>query len=193
MDMLTQQQGRILVHLARQRIEERLGIEPTAPVAPEDLQDPALQEQRGVFVTLHKKNKELRGCIGSLAAEEPIVDGIGRHALNAAFDDHRFAPVSAAELAHLYIEVSMLTEPEELEGVNGEELLQRLQPGRDGVILQGPGGVSATFLPQVWQQLPLPEQFLGHLCRKAGLAEQAWRADSLRFFVYQVQSFAEPR
>jgi len=191
--MLTQRQGHLLVRLARQRIEERLGIEAAAPIAAEDLQDPALQEQRGVFVTLHKKNKELRGCIGSLAAAESIVDGIGRHALNAAFDDHRFTPVSAAELAHVHIEVSVLTEPESLEVENGEELLQRLRPGRDGVILQGPGGASATFLPQVWQQLPLPEQFLGHLCRKAGLAEQAWRTDALRFFVYQVQSFAEPR
>lgn len=193
MTMLSQQQGQFLVRLARQRIEEQLGLEPTAPVAEADLQDPVLQEHRGIFVTLHAKNKELRGCIGSLVAGESIVDGVGRHALNAAFDDHRFSPVTAAELAHLQVEVSVLTEPEPLEPAVGEALLQRLRPGKDGVILQGPGGASATFLPQVWSQLPGPEQFLGHLCRKAGLAEQAWRTGSLSFSVYQVQSFEEPR
>jgi uncharacterized protein len=192
MNMLSQEQGQLLVRLARQRIEEQLGLEPTAPVDEADLQDPVLQEHRGIFVTLHAKNKELRGCIGSLAAGESIVDGVGRHALNAAFDDHRFSPVAPAELAHIQVEVSVLTNPEPLEPADEANLLHRLRPGRDGVILQGPGGASATFLPQVWRQLPVPEQFLGHLCRKAGLAEQAWRAGTLRFSVYQVQSFEEP-
>lgn len=192
MNTLSQKQGHLLVRLARQKIEEQLGLEPTAPVSEADLQDPLLQEHRGVFVTLHTTTQELRGCIGSLVAGESIVDGVSRHALNAAFDDHRFAPVAPSELDHLQVEVSVLTAPESLEPTDEETLLQRLRPGQDGVILQGPGGSSATFLPQVWRQLPEPEQFLGHLCRKAGLAEQAWRSGSLHFFVYQVQSFAEP-
>jgi uncharacterized protein len=193
MDMLTQRQGHLLVRLARQRIEERLGIKSAAPIAAEDLQDPALQEHRGVFVTLHKKNKELRGCIGSLAAVEAIVDGIGSHALNAAFDDHRFAPVSAAELAHLHIEVSVLTEPETAGGRKRRRTAPAVATGqRRGHSPGAPGserhlfapGLAAASFARAVSRASLPQ---------GRLAEQAWRTDSLRFFVYQVQSFAEPR
>lgn len=190
--MLTQQQGQLLVRLARQQIEQQLGFEPARPVTPEELDHPALRQKRGVFVTLHKR-RELRGCIGSLAAEEPIVEGIKRHALNAAFHDYRFTPLTTTELPSLEVEVSVLSEPVPLTYADADDLLHRLRPGTDGVILRGPAGASATFLPQVWQQLPAPEQFLGHLCRKAGLAEGAWRSGTLRILTYQVQSFAEIR
>ncbi|ADW16460.1 AMMECR1 domain protein [Desulfobulbus propionicus DSM 2032] len=190
--MLSQQQGQVLVRLARQEIERHLGMTPSRPVTTEELRDPALQERRGVFVTLHKRG-DLRGCIGSLAAAESIVDGTRRNALNAAFHDYRFEPLTTAELPALHVEVSVLTEPQPLAYENADDLLRLLRPGVDGVILQGPGGASATFLPQVWQQLPAPDQFLGHLCRKAGLAQGAWRSGTLGVFTYQVQSFEEPR
>ena len=89
--MLTEQQGRLLVRLARQTIEQHLGHPPSQPVNDDELNQPALQEQRGVFVTLHKRGN-LRGCIGSLVAAEPLVDGIRRNAINAAFHDFRFPP-----------------------------------------------------------------------------------------------------
>jgi len=186
--VLTNQQGQTLVRLARQQIEHHLGVTPESPVEEAELADPALQQKSGVFVTLHKRGA-LRGCIGSLAAVEPIVEGIRRNALNAAFQDYRFKDLTAAELPDLHVEVSVLTEPKPLAYHNADELLHLLRPGIDGVILNGPGGASATFLPQVWQQLPVPEQFLGHLCRKAGLAESAWRSGSLDISTYQVQSF----
>ena len=190
--MLTEQQGQVLVRLARQQIERQLGVEPERPVTAEELGQPAFQCKRGVFVTLHKRGS-LRGCIGSLAAVEAIADGIRRHALNAAFHDHRFQPLTAAELPALHVEISVLTDPEPLSYQGADQLLRLLRPGIDGVILQGPGDASATFLPQVWQQLPAPEQFLGHLCRKAGLAEGAWRSGTLQILTYQVQSFEESR
>lgn len=190
--MLTQQQGQILIRLARQQIEERLGGTVSQPVTAEELEAPAFFEKRGVFVTLHKKNN-LRGCIGSLAAVEGLADGIKRNALNAAFQDYRFDPLTAEELADLHIEVSILTEPQPLNYATADQLVRLLRPMVDGVILQGPGGASATFLPQVWQQLPMVEQFLGHLCRKAGLADGAWRSGTLQISTYQVQSFEESR
>ncbi len=190
--MLTKQQGDILLRLARQQIENHLGVEVSVTVTVDELNDPAFLERRGVFVTLHKR-RDLRGCIGSLVAMESIADGIRRNALNAAFHDSRFAPLTATELQDLHLEISVLTDPQPLAYETADELIRRLRPGIDGVILKGPGNASATFLPQVWQQLPTPEQFLGHLCRKAGLADSAWRSGSLQIFIYQVQSFEEPR
>jgi AmmeMemoRadiSam system protein A len=190
--MLTEQQGRLLVRLARQTIEQHLGQPSTQPVSDDELKHPALQEQRGVFVTLHKRG-DLRGCIGSLVAAEPLVDGIRRNAINAAFHDFRFHPLTVDELAQLHVEVSVLTEPAPLAYDTPDDLLHLLHPGRDGVILEGPGHARATFLPQVWQQLPSVEQFLGHLCRKAGLAETTWRTGNVDISTYQVQSFEEPR
>ncbi len=190
--MLTKQQGHTLVRLARQHIENHLAVKVTNPVTTDELKDPAFLEKRGVFVTLHKRH-DLRGCIGSLASVESIVDGIKSNALNAAFHDYRFEPLLAAELPDLHVEISILTDPQPLAYGSADELIGRLRPAIDGVILKGPGGASATFLPQVWQQLPSPEQFLGHLCRKAGLADGAWRSGTLQIFTYQVQSFEEPR
>ncbi|MDD2465014.1 MAG: AmmeMemoRadiSam system protein A [Desulfobulbus sp.] len=190
--MLSEQQGRLLVHLARQTIEQHLGATTSRPVSNGELAQPGLEEKRGVFVTLHKRG-DLRGCIGSLTAVEPIIDGIRSNALNAAFHDFRFNPVAMDELEQLHVEISVLTDPVPLPFTAPEELRHLLCPGRDGVILEGPGGASATFLPQVWEQLPSVEQFLGHLCRKAGLAESTWRSGNVRLSTYQVQSFEESR
>lgn len=190
--MLTNEQGAVLVRLARQVIAEQLHIPSVEPVSAEEQNHPALQEKRGVFVTLHKR-EALRGCIGSLSAAESIVAGVKRHALNAAFHDHRFEPVSADEFDDLHIEVSVLSEPSACDYADSADLLSRLQPGIDGVILRGAGGRGATFLPQVWKQLPEPADFLRHLCLKAGLAPTAWQNDGLELHTYQVQYFEEPR
>ncbi len=190
--MLTETQGQVLVRLVRQQIEERLNLPQSDPVSEEDLVDPAFQEHRGVFVTLHKR-QALRGCIGSLAGAESILAGIKRHALNAAFHDHRFQPVIVAEQKDLHIEVSVLSEPQDVVYVDGDDLAEKLRPEIDGLILRASGGVGATFLPQVWKQLPDPNAFLSHLCSKAGLAPTAWKTDRLEVQTYQVQYFEEPR
>jgi len=188
--MLTEQQGRILIQLARQTIEEYLGIPPGKPVEPESLNDPAFREKRAVFVTLNKRG-QLRGCIGCLTGTESIVEGIKRHALNAAFNDYRFSPVTGDELPSLEIDISVLTEPQPLPYRDSKDLISKLRPNIDGVILKHPSGASSTFLPQVWQQLPSPPHFLGCLCRKAGLPETEWSTGSLSIQVYQVQYFKE--
>jgi uncharacterized protein len=190
--MLTEQQGQRLICLARQTIEHRLGLVNAPDVPESELGEPSLQERRGVFVTIHKHGA-LRGCIGSLAATESIVDGVRRHALNAAFHDLRFQPVTEEEASDLVLEVSLLSEPQPLDYNSGVDLVGKLHPGKDGVIIRDPSGASATFLPQVWEQLREPEAFLGHLCRKAGLPATAWTTGALTILTYQVQHFEESR
>jgi AmmeMemoRadiSam system protein A len=186
-DLLTNEQGEFLLQVARASIGEKLGKTEIIP----DSVDDVLQGQSGTFVTL-KIAGQLRGCIGNIEPAGSIYHSIRRNALNAAFHDHRFAPLTLAELEQVHIDVSILTSATPLSYVDGDDLLRKLHPGVDGVILRY-GHAGATFLPQVWEQLPQPEHFLGHLCRKAGLPEKAWRDSHPEIFVYQVQSFEEKR
>lgn len=190
--MLTEQQGHTLIQLARQTIEEHLGLQPGNPVAPEMLNDPSFKEKRAVFVTLNKRG-QLRGCIGCLVGTESILAGIKRYALNSAFNDHRFSPVTREEVPDLEINISVLSDPQVLEYKSGDDLIDKLRPKIDGVILKHPTGAGATFLPQVWEQLPNPQLFLGHLCRKACLRETEWQTGSLTIQTYQVQYFKEKK
>ncbi|MEE4607597.1 MAG: AmmeMemoRadiSam system protein A [Desulfobacteraceae bacterium] len=187
---LSQAQGQLLVRLARQTIARRLGqtVE-DVDIAARAAEDPAFQRRSDTFVTL-KIGGRLRGCIGSLAAEETIGQGVQRNALNAAFNDYRFAPLTAEELARTTIEVSVLTPPTPLDYRDADDLVAKLRPGVDGVILRQ-GSRSATFLPQVWAQLPRPEAFLDHLCLKAGLGPEAWRRGEVQISTYQVVYFEE--
>jgi len=189
--VLTPEQGAALVALARRTLADHFGK--AAPGDSEEfaqqLVSPALQAHCGTFVTL-KHAERLRGCIGSLSASVPIVSGIRENALNAAFHDPRFSPLKKDELADVRIEVSVLSEPAPLDYANAVDLAAKLRPGIDGVIIKK-GYASATFLPQVWEQLPQPESFLSHLCMKAGLPADEWRDGDLKVLVYQVQCFEE--
>lgn len=190
---LTSSQGMTLVALARQTLARHLGRTPP-PAEAQGLEArlaaPALQARCGTFVTL-KINHRLRGCIGNLSADASLAAGVRDNALNAAFHDPRFSPLTAAELDTLQIEVSVLSEPLRLDYTDADDLLSRLKPGIDGVILKK-GHASATFLPQVWEQLPQPDAFLSNLCMKAGLPADRWRQGDLTVLVYQVQYFHEP-
>ena len=148
-----------------------------------------MASHRGTFVTL-KIAGELRGCIGSLTTNQPLTDNVRANALNAAFHDPRFAPLTAEEWPQVQIEVSVLSAPRKLDYASGEELPDRLSPHVDGIVIRS-GYASSTFLPQVWKQLPRPQDFLAHLCLKAGLAADAWRKGNLEVETYQVQSFEE--
>ena len=183
-------QGQALVKLARQTIAERLGKK-SIKVDPDAMADVAFQDHRGTFVTL-TINKQLRGCIGNLNSTESILAGIKRNAVNAAFHDPRFSPLKAHELDQVDIEVSILTEPQRLEYGDSKDLLSKLRVHVDGVILSK-GPASATFLPQVWEQLPRPEQFLSHLCMKARLPADDWKKSQLDILTYQVQYFEEEK
>jgi AmmeMemoRadiSam system protein A len=191
---LSPEQGAALVTLARRTLAGHYG----KTVSPGEtrqldalLADPVLQARSGTFVTL-KIDNQLRGCIGSLAATTPMAQGVRENALNAALHDPRFPALKKAELESVRIEVSVLTEPVELEYTDADDLLARLKPGVDGLIIKK-GYASATFLPQVWEQLPRPESFLSHLCMKAGLPAEQWREGDLTVLVYGVQYFEEER
>ena len=188
---ITDEQGQRLVQVARRTIAARLGTfdDPGKVIPDNELADPAFQEQRGTFVTL-KINNQLRGCMGCLTPSETIIEGVRRNAINAAFNDPRFPALTALELEQAEIEVSILTEPRELEYADGSELLKKLRPDIDGVIISK-GMARATFLPQVWQQLPGTEEFLTHLCRKAGLSSDEWEKGTMNVSIYQVQYFHE--
>ena len=187
---LNGKQGQILVKLARQTIEERLDKR-SIKVDPNAMTDSVFKQKRGTFVTL-TIDKQLRGCIGNLDSKDSIVDGIERNAVNAAFRDPRFPPLKAGELDRVDIEVSILTEPQPLKYKDSEDLLAKLRVNVDGVILRK-GSASATFLPQVWAQLPQPEMFLSHLCTKAGLSSDTWKEGNLDILTYQVQCFEEEK
>lgn len=186
------QHGDTLLRLARKTIAEKLGctVDPeTVDGLADVLQDAVFRRCHGTFVTL-KIDDHLRGCIGNLTALEPLKENIPRNAINAAFKDPRFSPLSSDEFERVEIEVSILTEPQPLEYADSRDLLGRLRPDIDGVILSE-GAASATFLPQVWEQLPSAKDFLSHLCLKAGLPGDAWEKDRLEISTYQVQYFEE--
>ncbi len=186
----TKEQGMALVALARRTIQENLGEQaPANPKLAEALADEALKVKAGTFVTLTMKG-QLRGCIGSLEAREPLVEGVKHNALNAAFRDPRFSALTKKELANVHVEVSILTEAKPLAYTDSKDLLKKLRPGVDGLIIRQ-GLAGATFLPQVWEQLPDKEEFLAHLCMKAGLSPDEWKKGKLEVQTYQVQYFEE--
>jgi AmmeMemoRadiSam system protein A len=190
-EQLTKEQGRILVNLARATLIKELNADQS--MIPADLeqrlQDPALDQKLGTFVTLHL-NDNLRGCIGSLEATEPLRENVQKNALNAAFRDPRFPPLGLNELPEVDIEISVLTSPTPFKYSSPQDLVNKLRPGVDGVILKK-GMAQSTFLPQVWDQLPQPEAFLSNLCLKAGLPAEDWKKGEVQVFTYQVQSFEE--
>jgi len=190
--LIREKEGEALLNVARAAIAEKLN-------APDDhtgdaaasIADDILNMRRGTFVTL-KIDHQLRGCIGNLSPDRKLIDSIKENAISAAFRDPRFRPLSREELDRVDIEISLLTEPRPLAYTDGKDLIARLRPHIDGVILRK-GPYSSTFLPQVWEQLPDPEMFLDHLCLKAGLPAKAWRQPGLEVMTYQVQYFEEKR
>ncbi|MCF8040243.1 MAG: AmmeMemoRadiSam system protein A [Desulfohalobiaceae bacterium] len=190
---LTGEQGQALVQLARSTLRNTLGKtnEPLDEEVQRVLAEPKLQQKRGTFVTLHIKDR-LRGCIGCLTAEKSTVDSVRENAVNAALHDPRFPPLAARELEETHIEVSVLSEPQPLDYKDGQDLLHKLRPKVDGVILKK-GMARSTFLPQVWEQLPDAKQFLSQLCLKAGLPAEAWKTEHPEILTYQAQYFEEPK
>ena len=186
---LTAEEQAYLLTLARSTIETTLGVQPTA-VPSEETRTSRLLAPGAAFVTLHTRDGNLRGCIGSLVAHRPLVEDVRENAIAAAFRDPRFSPVRAEELPNIVVEVSVLTPPERLDFDGPEDLIHKLRPHVDGVIIER-GWNRATFLPQVWEQLPSPEAFLSNLCYKAGLPGNAWRRPDLKVSIYQVEEFEE--
>jgi AmmeMemoRadiSam system protein A len=155
----------------------------TAAEAPQFLRAPGAS-----FVTL-TINGALRGCIGTLEARQPLFDDIRSNAIAAAFHDPRFPPLTTPEYAAVAVEVSILSAPEPLVFESEADALAQLRPGIDGVIFSTPGH-RATYLPQVWDDLPDKANFLNSLKRKAGLPATYWGSD-VRLHRYTVTAFPE--
>lgn len=185
---LSEQHRSFLLRLARQAVELAAAGKPGPDLRVEGL-PPELLVPRATFVTL-TRGGDLRGCIGALQASLPLAKDVVVHARAAATEDFRFYPVRPEETAALEIEISILSEPVLLEYDDAEDLIAKLRPGMDGVILAS-GLHRATFLPQVWEKVPQPQQFLQLLCEKAGLPRHAWRTGRVDVLTYQVESFQE--
>lgn len=183
----SEEEGRQLLRLARKTIEERFR---GARGGGEAGGDPSARftEPCGTFVTLTKGGR-LRGCIGHIMPQGPLFEGVKANAINAAFRDPRFRPLQSDEMAQVKIEVSVLTEPVPVRYKGKEDLLGQLKPGVDGLIIKR-GYHQATFLPQVWEQLPEPVEFIAQLKRKAGLPMHFW-SPGLRLQRYTVTRWKE--
>jgi len=187
-DKLTLEEQQILLRLARDAMEYRVKGKKLPTLNKETLSE-HLQEHSASFVTLTIRG-QLRGCIGALEAHQPLAEDVREHAIAAAFEDPRFPPVREDELSRISIEVSRLTRPIPLKYKDTEDLLSKLRPHVDGVILKD-GYRRATFLPQVWEKIPDPAAFLDNLCYKMGGNEGLWRRKNLDAFTYQVEEFHE--
>ena len=177
------ERGAVLLGLARSALDEALGGTPQQAAGPAWLDRPGAS-----FVTL-KIDGELHGCIGSLEAYRSLAEDVRGNALAAAFHDPRFPRLEAGQLPRLRLEVSVLSELEPVAWTDEADLVRRLRPGVDGLVLEHDGH-RGTFLPAVWSQLPRPEEFLRHLKRKAGLGPEFWAPD-VRISRYTVDSWAE--
>jgi len=176
--------GAALIGRARNAIADALGL----PAAAAEPGHAALDAPGATFVTL-RQSGDLRGCVGTLSAVRPLADDVRLHALAAAFRDSRFEPLRVEEFAQLEIEVSLLEPAQPLAAGTEAEVHGALRPGVDGVVLEW-RGCRATFLPQVWEQLPQPREFLDALKCKAGLAADFW-AEDLRLSRYRVRKFTQ--
>jgi len=181
---LTKEQGQTLLQVAQKSIQH--GLDKSQPLEVEVLDyAKELRETRATFVTLEIDNK-LRGCIGTLVAVRPLVSDVAYHAYAAAFSDPRFPGLGRDEFPLLDIHISILSEPEPIDFDSEEDLIQKIRPGKDGLILTE-GMYKGTFLPSVWESLSHPRDFLRHLKQKAGLPQNYW-SDSIEVQRYTTES-----
>ena len=185
---LTDDEKKTLLRLAREALERGVHRQPLPRLDQASL-TPVLRARGASFVTL-TEHGQLRGCIGALEPYQPLVDDVREHAIDAALQDYRFPPVQPDELPKIEIEVSRLTVPIPLDYASPEDLLARLHPGLDGVILRD-GSRRATFLPQVWEKIPDKADFLSQLCAKMSAPHDLWRRKHIEVLIYQVEEFHE--
>lgn len=187
-DKLTLEERNVLLRLAREALERGVkgGELPPLDVS---LLTPRLRENGASFVTLTLHGK-LRGCIGTLEPYQPLAEDVREHAVAAALEDPRFPPLSERELNGVQLEVSRLTRPIPLEYKDANDLLSKLRPNVDGVIVRD-GSQRTTFLPQVWEKIPDAAEFLNNLCHKMGASPDLWRKKHLDVLTYQVEEFHE--
>jgi AmmeMemoRadiSam system protein A len=160
--------GQVLLPLARSAIAFELKLGPQGAG-----EEPSWLRQQGAsFITL-KRERKLRGCIGTLRAHRTLADDVRANAVGAAFRDPRFTPLTAAEFADTAVEISVLSPLERMSFSDEADALRQLRAGTDGVVFEY-GRHTSTFLPQVWEDIGEPPNFLAHLKYKAGLPPDFW-------------------
>lgn len=169
---LLAEHGPHLLEIADRSIRHGLTSDKPLTINPSQ-EPPALMQKGASFVTLKTANKQLRGCIGSAMAHQPLAVDVMVNAFKAAFRDPRFKPVTVDEYETLHMSISVLSPQAPMTIKDEADLLRQLRPGIDGLVIAD-GGRRALFLPSVWEQLPDPRQFLGNLKRKAGMAPNHW-------------------
>lgn len=180
--------GTQLLRLARGSIEH--GLVHKEPMSVDLGRLPrSLAEPGATFTTLRASGK-LRGCCGTLEALHPLAKDVSLSAFHAAFRDPRFEPVGEGEIDTIQLEVSVLSPLESIRCSNEADLLDRLRPGTDGLVIVADER-RATFLPKVWESFPDPQRFLAALKSKCGLADDYW-SERLEFLRYRTTSYAEP-
>jgi len=179
--MMNEEERTFLLTLARRSLQHFLFEKKCLTIDEGAVPSPQFKEKLATFVTL-TKNGELRGCMGNLEPVEELCKSVIHNATNAAFEDPRFPPLTEEELDQIKIEISVLSP-------NKECGLKDVQEG-EGIILRS-GIRSAVFLPQVWEQLPVKEDFLSHLCLKAGLPIDCWKNEETEFSKFSVEKFGE--
>ena len=177
------EQGKVILPIARAAISRVLNVSHTA-----DESAPWLAEHGACFVTLTQYG-ELRGCIGSLQAHRSLLDDVKSNAVSAALRDPRFTPLSVEELDITTVEISLLSTTLAMEVRDEADALAQLRPGVDGIIFEY-GRYRSTFLPQVWENLAQPREFLAMLRRKAGLPDDFW-AEDVKLSRYSVTKWSE--
>lgn len=187
---INKEEGLFLVSLARKAIEHYLKTGRIPYLPPENIPYENLKKLGASFVTLETKYGNLRGCIGSILPHRPLYEDVIYNAISAAVSDPRFTPLSLSELDDIKVKVSVLTYPQPVEYTDWTHLLQKIEPYKDGIIIKY-GNHSATFLPDVWEDLPDKHQFLSHLCLKAGLEPTCYKNLKLDVFKYQTVSFSQ--
>lgn len=178
-----------LLDLARMTLEQVVRRQPVLETDESDLPE-ALRQPAACFVTLSHQGR-LRGCIGHLTACRPLHKAVVENTRSAAISDPRFSPMEPSELDGIRIEISVLSDLQPLRYGSAEDLPGLLRPHRDGVVLHLGDGLT-TFLPQVWEQIPEPVEFLNRLAQKAGSGVDAWRQPEARISVYRAEVFGEP-
>lgn len=160
-----------LLRVAKDSI--RHGLDHGRPLTPDPMvHSPVLRQWRATFVTL-RIGHDLRGCIGVLEAKRSLIEDVAMNAFAAAFRDSRFGPVTDYEFLMLNIHISILSPPVAMQVRSEADLLAQLRPGVDGIILEE-GTTRATFLPDVWEAVRNPREFLAHLKAKGGWARDYW-------------------
>lgn len=187
---ISEEEGLFLVKLARKSIEHYLKNGQILHIPPDSIPYDNLKKLGACFITLETKHGSLRGCIGSVIPHKPLYEDVIHNSVSAAVSDPRFNPLSLDELDGVRIKVSVLTYPQSVKYEDWTDLLQKIQPYRDGIIIRYKNH-SATFLPDVWKDLPDKHQFLSHLCLKAGLKPDCYRELKLEVFKYQTLLFKE--